>query len=1010
MSSFKVYLNNIEITYPETINIDKDHINFGSVALNSTNPQYINIYYSALREKLTVDLANQDGVFSVSEKTIGTADCTAGEKNITITFKPTEYGVYNNELKFSNGTSVSLHGECSTTFDTKVANFKVENVSYTSIKLKWNAVPGASGYRIINQTNGATYTVDANTTSLNATGLKMETNYSFVLYALFNGATSLNATAPVSATTLKSDIELTDCVIYDNPNDYYFVASTEQSIIYNLINDGDADYIKDDNTYTSYITFQARKMEGGAVGSPDMYLLAKVGNVYQEVKYWTAGQAGIGDGYRDYTAQIPHNTTELKFKTGLFNGTLERHVQKLKVYKDNVLTSTTSSIHFEAKYNTPSEPKTFEITYANAAPISYEIAYSNAKGTVLTEDLGFYQVNLDPTAACSEGKQTVSITFTPKDCVKDYSAILTLFNGQYLTITLNGTLQKNDKEVEHIIWNGSVSTEWDNRDNWNKTDGTPLTCADNLSEDLTVTIPGGLAQYPVIPDVSSEENFYTKRNNDWNGNQVNAGDNASATMIAKTIVLEYGAALVGVETLYNPTTGVRRYHEVINHFAANRDEWQLVGTVVKPWDAEHSDNVRNILSQDYFLYHLPQVYMHEAVIDENNNVSWKNTFESLGQEVPYNKAFAIYVANEYGPNFWTARRYNNEYGTNYDGFAPHNYTFKGHFFNESDVILYENLEAGKRHMLCNTYPAPIDAKELDKDVDGTILYYDYNGKSFVDAKTANENDAIILPQNGFVFAPNQGVTSITVDASYMMASNNTVQNRSALAEPTLCRIKATNTSKSVYSQISIGYDEYKEDAADLSIDAPKLFATETSALPDIYVMRYDANWSSVTLPDMSQPIPLGVSINAKNKTFTIEMTDNNMPYNMVLEDRTTATVYNLSAGEVCTVSGLAKGDYKGRFYLYAVPIESDDDDVTTNIDVNAAANGNIDIFTQENSVIVSATNQTKLQSIMVSDMVGRSTTYAVNGQYYQITMPNAHGIYLITVIGDAGIVTQKVRM
>jgi hypothetical protein len=351
-----------------------------------------------------------------------------------------------------------------------------------------------------------------------------------------------------------------------------------------------------------------------------------------------------------------------------------------------------------------------------------------------------------------------------------------------------------------------------------------------------------------------------------------------------------------------------------------------------------------------------------------------------------------------------------EYGTNYDGFAPHNYTFKGHFFNESDVIRYENLEAGKRHMLCNTYPPPIDAKELDKDVDGTILYYDYNGKSFVDAKTANENDAIILPQNGFVFAPNQGVTSITVDASYMMASNNTVQNRSALAEPTLCRIKATNTAKCVYSQISIGYDEYKEDAADLSMDAPKLFAAQTAALPDIYVKRYDAKWASVTVPDMTQPIPLGVNINADNQTFTIEITGNNMPYEILLEDRSTATIYHLSAGEVCTVSDLAIGDYTGRFYLYGIPLAEEDDDIETNINTSLDNNGNIDIYTQSNTVIVSAPKDTQLQTITISDMVGRSTTYMVNGQYAEISMPESNGIYIINVVGEAGIATKKIKM
>jgi hypothetical protein len=479
-------------------------------------------------------------------------------------------------------------------------------------------------------------------------------------------------------------------------------------------------------------------------------------------------------------------------------------------------------------------------------------------------------------------------------------------------------------------------------------------------------------------------------------------------MIAKTIVLEDGAALVGVETLYNPTTGVRRYHEVEKSFDGRRAEWLLVGTVVKPWTDNGSD-VRNILSQDYYLNGLPHVYMHEAVIDDNNQVTWQKTFADLDKEVPHDKAFAIFIANQYGPKLWTAKRYDYQYKTNYAETLdkPNQYTFKGHFFNESDVIRYENLEEGKAVMLCNTYPAPIDAKKLYNKGDGTVQYYDYNAKSFV-AATAQEKP-LILPQNGFVFTPNTGINSITVDASYMVNSSN-IQNRSIATEPTLCRIKATNTAKSVYSQISIGYDEYKEDAADLSMDAPKLFAAQTAALPDIYVKRYDAKWASVTVPDMTQPIPLGVSINADNQTFTIEMTGNNMPYEILLEDRSTATIYHLSAGEVCTVSDLAIGDYTGRFYLYGIPLAEEDDDIETNINTSLDNNGNIDIYTQSNTVIVSAPKDTQLQTITVSDMVGRSTTYTVNGQYAEISMPESNGIYIINVVGEAGIATKKIKM
>lgn len=999
--SYKKYLTSVKLEHvPDHTVIPTDSKDFGVVSFNSDNNKTVKVEYSSLTSNLTVKLTQQDNVFSTSltgtstaEAIVAKNDCSFGSKDITIYFKPTEYGVYTNQLEFSNGTKVFLRGECSTNFDIKAANFTVEKVSYTSIKLKWNAVPGASGYRIVNQTNGATYTVDANTTSLNAMSLSMNTEYQFVLYALFNGATSLNATL-VSATTLnKEGVVIEDCPkLYENYNakeQTIGVVGYNKPMIY--------DNISLTGNLPSYkVRFRAKMTKGSVVGNPDLCMYVKLAGKsdYEDKIYWEGRAAGLDETHREYFVEVPQNTVAIKFDCDENGATLTRHVDDLYIFRENILDADKTELDFG------------EVALNEYKDLSVNLTYSNIAKLEAMLDSDFFSIqSFKETDACTDGTQEVVIRFEPTACLPGYEESLTIFNGLELGITLKGTLKKNDETVKHIIWNGSVSTDWDNRDNWQKTDGTRLTCADVLSEDLTVIIPGGLTQYPIIPDVSTQDKFFTERNDTWNGTQVNAGDNATAIKIAHKIVLEQGASIVGVETLYNPSTGVRRYHEVEKQFEANRKEWLLVGTVVKPWDESGNGEVRNILSQDYFLYHLPQVYMHEAIIDQNKDVTWDSTFIDLDKEVPHNKAFAIYIANEYGPNYWPASTYDYNHGTSFadDQEHPHKYTFTGHFYNESSVIEYNNLTPQEPVMLCNTYPASIDAYALDNDVDGTIQYYDYTSKSF---KSATEG-AVIMPQNGFVFTPNQDATSITIDAKYMKTT--ATENRSAVIAPTVCRIKANNAARSVSSEISIQYNEYKEDVADFSVDAPKLFAKETAALPDIYVIRYDANWASVSIPDLTQPIPLGVTINSSKQTFTLEMTQNNMPYTWVLEDRTTSTMYNLSNGEVCTVSGLKKGDYKGRFYLHATPIQEEDNKLT-NIDEEFAQNNNIDIFVQEGTVIVSATQEAQLQSIVVSDMVGRSTTYTVNDQYAEISLPKSKGIYIINVVGEAGIATKKVRL
>ena len=1005
----KANLWNVVIIYRPWIEIPTNDVNFGIVEKGATSQRSISIPHSALESNITASTGTS--FFTFSNPVVKSGTC--GPTTLNITFKPNAVGAYSDVITFSNGTKVNVYGEYSKRVCT---NLEVAKISYTSVLLKWNKVEDAdlSGFQIINQATGAIYYADKDDTSLNVTGLEMGKSYSFVIFPLLNDARSLCASNIVTITTNKTD-KIKECLVYtsvgkDNNEQNLIASDAIDNLISYDIKSGNSNSLR----YTKRVTFEVKwgnwaliEPSMGARGDMCMYVKVEGESGFREEKYWSAANVSLTKEYQKFSALIPHNTVAIEFRTGLSNGASYRYVKNLQVYKDYIIETETpiSELNFGEVEPNVSVSKSFKITYAHDIVLS-EIAYDNAMKTIIGDGFGFYKVEYADNDDCAEGTQTVTVTFTPTNCAKEYNATLTLINGAVLEIPLKGELKTNPGTVNEITWTGAVDTNWDNRANWKKADGNVLSVADVLDANLKVNIPGGLEQYPVIPDVSTTKAFKEDRDKACDCAQVNAGDNASATMIAKTIVLEYGAALVGVETLYNPETGIRRYHEVENRFDARRKEWLLVGTVVKPWDESGNGEVRNILSKDYYLNGLPHVYMREAVVDENNDVTWKKTFSELDKEVPHNKAFAIYIINEYGPNSWTAKKYDKEYGTSYAETLtmPNTYTYTGHFFNESSVIKYEDLTPLKPAILCNTYPAPIDAYALNEDVDGTIQYYDYTSKSF---KSATEG-AVIMPQNGFVFTPNQDATSITIDAKHMKST--AIKNRSVAVEPTLCRIKANNAARSVSSEISIRYDEYKEEGADFGVDAPKLFAKETASLPDIYVMRYGANWAGITISDMTQPIPLGVTINSANQTFTIEMTDNNMPYNMVLEDRTTATLYNLSAGEVCTVSDLAKGDCKGRFYLYALPVETDDDDVTTDIDVNAAANGNIDIFTQDNSVIVSATNQTQLKSIVVSDMMGRSTTYAVNGQYYQITMPNAHGIYLITVIGDAGTVTQKVRM
>lgn len=602
--------------------------------------------------------------------------------------------------------------------------------------------------------------------------------------------------------------------------------------------------------------------------------------------------------------------------------------------------------------------------------------------------------------------------------------------------TVGAFQQRESKPVKTIIWSGSESTDWDNRNNWYKEDGTVVTCLDVLDADLTVIIPsknsenyitpdGGIINYPTLPAISNEYDFKNARTNKWNGEQVNAGSNASAstTKVANKIYLEYGASLVGVEQL---NSGVERYTEVEQEFTARRKDWLLVGSVVKPWELDENGEqvldeynnkpkTRDFVSGDYYLNHLPHVYMHEARIDTESGdvvVNWNETFAPLDVKVVPQKVFAVRLPNQYGPKKFPASIYNKRTeGANYDGDKPHTYSYKGRFYNESKLPYYEELTPGKPVLLTNTYPANIDADELagKGDAEGTFLIYDYDQESFV--PVGEKTDAVILSQHGFVFTP--AYQQLEIEKEYFL--NNETGHRSLTDDILSLRLRVKNEKASVSSEVYISYDEFKEDKMDYAVDAPKVFNGMVPALPDVYVMRYDKNWAGLSLPDITKPIPLGVRVSAANQVFKFTLVDSNLPFDIILEDRQDEKTYNLSAGETCEVSDLVVGKCEGRFYLNLSERTTEElpesgEDVTTDVQESDIENSGIDIYTEGNKIVVSSTSDVELQTIMISDISGRHQVYNVSGRYVTIDLPVSTGVYTIYAIGDKASRTEKLKL
>lgn len=583
--------------------------------------------------------------------------------------------------------------------------------------------------------------------------------------------------------------------------------------------------------------------------------------------------------------------------------------------------------------------------------------------------------------------------------------------------TVGAFQQREVQPVDTIIWRGTSSNKWDDRNNWYKTDGTLVTCLDALTEDLTVIIPkkdsehyitpaNGITTYPMLPTIATEHDFGTARTEAHHGEQVNAGPNDSkgTTKVANKIYMEYGASLVGVEEL----GAMNRYTEVEQEFIARRDDWLLVGTVVKPWVTDERGNIvdtRLIESGDYYKGHLPHVYMHEAVV-KDDNATWLNSFADLNIPVPADRAYAIRIPDQYGPIKLPADFYNMDENTNYDPTEPITFTFKGRFYNEDKIPTYD-VTPNKMDILSNTYPANINAYKLWKEKEvGTIQVYDYT-RGF-QAVGEDSKDALIQSQHGFVITPAEGVEELVVGKQYM--TNSEVTHRSAEVEIPYVRVEMKNVYNHASNNVYIQFDAEKVDAPNGVVDAPKLFTGENVYLPDLYVMRYGESYSGLSVPTFDEPIPLGVRIGAENQTYIISIVSDNMPWDVMLDDRKTGKIYNLSQGEACVVDDLPVDTCENRFYLQFVDRMPEDDDVVTSVTDTEADAKDITIYTEQDDIVVSSTPNVELQRIVVVDMAGKHQVYNVSGRYAALSLPLNQGIYTVHVIGDNAVKTEKVHI
>ncbi len=564
--------------------------------------------------------------------------------------------------------------------------------------------------------------------------------------------------------------------------------------------------------------------------------------------------------------------------------------------------------------------------------------------------------------------------------------------------TLGAYQQALPHSIDVIIWNGGENNVWDNRNNWIKPNGQLVTCTDILDENLQVIIPSpNSEQYPLPPSGSITRYPYIPEWDDENIPEEGVRIGSSvADKFANKLELEYGAALLGTEHL--ASTSPVRYVEATAYMEAGRNEWILIGNMVRPFTNDTKTSVRNINSGDYFIAKQePHVYM-QHVVQDGTSVKNGVTFTSLEQTVSNQSAYMIRIPDQYGPSKLPASIYYSKKVPDKskldDASKPKTFTFNGKFAADAGLPSYTGLnnDGSTFNFVSNYYTANLDIKGVLEDNAGWgAKYYNYSTKSWV---SVAESGIYIKPQAGFILE-GTGATTVTPAANRYVSGNTAYKSASA---DDMIKIGIYNTFDNTGSVVYIKSD---------GMNADKAFGWNQTT-PELYVISNNRKYDLYVSNSSDERIPLGIRnssggrVTIKFKLEKLEGFDE-----VILEDAKENMTYNL-AEEQPIFNGIPAGDLEGRFFLN-IGSSYIQDITSATEEVNDAETSSITIFCDNKRLTVSASPNSKLQTIVISDMSGRSWTLQPGGSNYsEHYLPVAAGVYTVKVVSDKITEVKKV--
>lgn len=556
-----------------------------------------------------------------------------------------------------------------------------------------------------------------------------------------------------------------------------------------------------------------------------------------------------------------------------------------------------------------------------------------------------------------------------------------------------GAYQQTLGAVVHTIyWRGTENEKWSNRNNWYKlVDGEYqlVTCVDVLADDLKAVIPeqtGTTKRYPVIPAWESTHEGYNAE-----------GVFTSEDKFAKTIDILYGASAIGVEHL-KESGNTYRYYEGINHLEADRKEWLMVGTVIRPFNdldkaATAADTTaRLVKSGDFYRNHLPHIYMQKFGYS-GTAVDWESPFTQLDESVPVDKCFTIFCADQYGPKKRTAAMY---YGDASKGKELIEYSFKGRYAAENGLPSY-SFTNGNYYFVNNYYPANIKASAFNGS--NTVKYYDTKTGAWNDITPGASTNVEIRPQNGVLVVP---TSTNTVNLTAEDFTVNSTKYKSVAVNQGLT-LSAVATATGKGSNVGV-WQQYK--------NIVKAENASDNDVCELYISCGGVNLSTISYLDADTVLALGIH----NKLYDamsvrFELVESSLLSEVYLEDRAADPVvrYDLLAGEKPYFANIPAGYSEGRFYLVLGDGMQTETDIPTPAKAEEADKFSIDVFVNKDIMTVSVSAGATIEKITMFDMAGKAYSVPVNGSNLsESRLSVAKGVYSVTVVTDKGTETKKI--